>query len=67
METVSSELYSRLIREARQKGEIASEVDDRMAAFCMDNLFMAHRQFVSSFIPSNKNAAIYDRNYGVFK
>ncbi|MBI9102993.1 MAG: TetR/AcrR family transcriptional regulator [Spirochaetales bacterium] len=41
METISAELYARLIEEARQKGEIAPDVDDRMAAFCMDNIFMS--------------------------
>lgn len=41
MESVSAEYYSRLICEAREMGEIASDVDDRMAAFCLDNLFMA--------------------------
>ena len=40
MESVSAELYSRLITEAKSKGEIDPAVDERMAAFCIDNLFM---------------------------
>ena len=40
MESVSAELYSRLIAEAKDSGEVAAEVDERMAAFCVDNLFM---------------------------
>ncbi len=41
METLSAEYYSKLIRTARENGEVAADVDDHMAAFCIDNLFMS--------------------------
>lgn len=41
METVSSECYTFLIRKAREEGRIASDIDDRVFAFALDNLFMA--------------------------
>ena len=40
MESVSAELYSRYISEAMDRGEISADLDVRMAAFCLDNLFM---------------------------
>ncbi len=41
MESVSAEYYRRLIRQAVDSGELKSGCDAGMAAFCMDNLFMA--------------------------
>ena len=41
VEQITAPLYASLIREAKDSGEISLEVDERMAAFCLDNLFMA--------------------------
>lgn len=41
MESLSVEYYTRLIKEAKAAGEVAPDVDERMAVFCIDNLFMA--------------------------
>lgn len=41
METISADMYIRLIVEARNRGELAADLDERMAAFCLDNLFMS--------------------------
>ena len=40
-ESITAEYYSMLIREGKASGEIAADIDERMAAFCLDNLFMA--------------------------
>ena len=40
MESISAELYTRFILDAKNNGEVAPDLDERMTAFCLDNLFM---------------------------
>ncbi len=41
METISADTYALLIRQAREEGIIAGDIDERVFAFALDNLFMA--------------------------
>jgi len=41
MESISALHYAKLIKAAKEKGEIAIDVDEHMAAFCIDNMFMS--------------------------
>lgn len=41
METVSSKIYSALIKQGQENGEIRRDIDCHMAAFLLDNLFMS--------------------------
>lgn len=40
METVSARFYRRLLEGARERGEVAADLDVGTAAFCLDNLVM---------------------------
>lgn len=40
MESVSSRIYAEAIREGQRNGEIRCDIDPRVAAFLIDNLFM---------------------------
>lgn len=41
LERVSAKIYTRLIAEGQRNGEIRADIDPRMAAFLLDNLFMS--------------------------
>ncbi len=41
MESVSAGIYTRLIRQGQERGEIRADIDAGMAAFALDNIFMA--------------------------
>ena len=41
MESISADFYANLINGAKGRGEIDIDIDERMAAFCLDNLFMS--------------------------
>lgn len=40
IETISAEYYRRLITESQASGVITSDIDDGVAAFCLDSLFL---------------------------
>lgn len=40
-EGLSASVYSTLLAEARDAGMVRPDIDERMAAFCLDNVFMA--------------------------
>lgn len=40
METISAKIYTQAIAEGQKNGEIRSDIDPRVAAFLIDNLFM---------------------------
>jgi AcrR family transcriptional regulator len=41
METVSAKAYSQIILEAKTAGKIAEDIDEKVFAFALDNLFMS--------------------------
>lgn len=41
METVSAKAYSQVILEAKTAGDIADDIDEKVFAFALDNLFMS--------------------------
>lgn len=41
METVSARAYSQVISQAKRDGKVAADVDERIFAFALDNLFMS--------------------------
>ncbi|MDC7240446.1 MAG: TetR/AcrR family transcriptional regulator [Spirochaetales bacterium] len=41
METISADTYARLIGQAKEEGRIAPDIDEKVFAFALDNLFMA--------------------------
>lgn len=40
-ETISSEAYTKLLQEGQQRGEVRKDIDPRLGAFFVDNLFMS--------------------------
>ncbi|MGJ4745017.1 TetR/AcrR family transcriptional regulator [Leptospira sp. SA-E8] len=40
MESVSAKVYTSLLAEAKKSGSVGKEVDEKIFAFCIDNLFM---------------------------
>lgn len=40
VEGVASSRYIRLVKEAKEKGEVRIDLDEGMTAFCLDNLFL---------------------------
>ena len=41
IEAISSDAYAKLLHEGQQRGEVRKEIDPRLGAFFMDNLFMS--------------------------
>ncbi|MDC7126699.1 MAG: TetR/AcrR family transcriptional regulator [Spirochaetales bacterium] len=41
VESISAEYYAKLLTAAKENGEIDPDIDERMAAFCLDNIFMS--------------------------
>ncbi|TGK22427.1 TetR/AcrR family transcriptional regulator [Leptospira fluminis] len=40
LETISAKVYTSLLKNAKKQGVVSKEVDERIFAFCLDNLFM---------------------------
>lgn len=41
IETISAEAYARLLKDGQDRGEVRKEMDPRLGAFFLDNLFMS--------------------------
>jgi AcrR family transcriptional regulator len=41
IESISSEAYAKLLEEGQQRGEVRKDIDPRLGAFFVDNLFMS--------------------------
>ncbi len=48
LEVITIELYCDIIRQAKEEGRISKNVDERIAAFCIDNMFTMYQFSFSS-------------------
>lgn len=48
IETITPELLSSLIIQAKKEGKISKDIDERVVAYCMDNIFMMYQFSFSS-------------------
>lgn len=48
LEMITLRLYCEIIRQAKQEGKISADVDERIAAFCIDNMFTMYQFSFSS-------------------
>jgi len=59
-ESLSARYYAGLLAQAREEGVIAGDVDERMFAFCLDNLFMGLQFSYASEYYRNRMAIYVD-------
>ena len=48
LETITSQRFSTVIRQAKEAGKIRKDIDEKVIAYCIDNLFMMYQFSFSS-------------------
>jgi hypothetical protein len=48
LETITSERFSNIIKQAKEEGKISNDIDEKVIAYCIDNLLMMYQFSFSS-------------------